>query len=43
MQLSVKNRKNTLSLIGFVVAKDLDQVNTNSPENIELVDNYDLI
>ncbi|CAD8122723.1 unnamed protein product [Paramecium sonneborni] len=36
LQITQKQRKNTISLIGFVIAKDLNQLYSTKPQNIEL-------
>ncbi|CAD8197837.1 unnamed protein product [Paramecium octaurelia] len=36
LQIVQKQRQNTLSLIGFVIAKDLNQLHSTQPQNIEI-------
>ncbi|CAD8208331.1 unnamed protein product [Paramecium pentaurelia] len=36
LQIVQKQRQNTLSLIGFVIAKDLNQLHSTKPQNVEL-------
>ncbi|CAD8123801.1 unnamed protein product [Paramecium sonneborni] len=36
LQIKQKQRENTLSLIGFVIAKDLNQLHLTQPQNIQL-------